>query len=115
MSITTAFTLRGDVTESSPADNATATATKAAIANQSHLAVGVEAQYDAAVSAIKTITLKHGTTTWRTWQWDFANGAFLFSLPVALKGDLNEALSVELEASGTGGVSGVATLWTATD
>jgi hypothetical protein len=115
MSIGTAALRAGRVTESTAADNATATATVSAIPNQTHLVFGVEAQYSAAVSSIKTVTLKHGSTAWRTWRWDFSNGPFLYNLPVALRSSLNEAVSVELEASGAGGTDGYAVVWTATE
>jgi hypothetical protein len=115
MSISTAPLLRGQVTQSIAADNATATASVSAIAQQKHIVLGCEAHYSAAVSLIKTVTLKHGSTTWQTFRWDFTNGPFFFALPVALRGALNEAVSVELEASGTGGTSGYASIYTATD
>lgn len=115
MSIHTAPLLRGKPTQSSGADNATATASVSAIAEQKHLVLGVEAHYGAAVSSIKTVTIKHGSTTWQTFRWDFTNGPFFFSFPVAFLGSLNEAVSAELEASGAGGTSGYVTLYTATD
>jgi hypothetical protein len=113
MSIQTAALLRGKVTQSAAADNATATATVSAITHQSHYVLGVEAHYDAAVSAIKTVTIKHGSTTWQVFRWDFTNGPFFFSFPVAFKGANNEAVSAELEASGSGGTDGLVTIYTA--
>ena len=115
MSIGTAPLLRGKATQSTAADNATATATVAAIPEQKHLVLGVEAHYGAAVSAIKTVTVKHGSTAWVTHRWDFTNGPFVYNYPVALKGSQNEAVSVELEASGAGSTNGYATIFTATD
>ena len=113
MSVSLAPLLRGSVTQSSGADNATATATVAAIAATQHLILGIEAHYDAQVTARKTVTVKHGSTTFITFRWDFTNDTFVFAFPVALKGGSNEAVSVELEASGNGGDSGYVSLWVA--
>jgi hypothetical protein len=115
MSVLMAPLLRGKPTQSAAADNTTATATVTAIGEQKHLVLGVEAHYSAAVAAIKSVTIKHGTTTWQTFRWDFANGPFFFAFPVAFRGDTNEAVSAELQASGNGGVSGYVTIYTATD
>lgn len=115
MSIGTAPLLRGNVTQSSAADNATATATVAAVGNQTHLILGVEAHYSAAVSAIKTVTVKKGSTTLVTHRWDFTNGPFIYNYPVALRGDLGGAVSVEVQASGTGGTNGYGIIYTATN
>ena len=113
MSVVTAALLRGRVVQSAAADNATATGTVAAIENVTHLILGVEAHYDAVVAAIKTVTVKHGSTTFQTFRWDFNNGGFAFSFPVALKADPNEAVRVDLEASGTGGINGYASIYVA--
>lgn len=113
MSVATAALLRGRVVQSSAGDNATATGTVAAIANVTHLILGVEAHYDAVVAAIKTIAVKHGSSTFQTFRWDFNNGSFAFSFPVALKADPNEAVTVELQASGTGGINGYASVYVA--
>ena len=113
MSVETAPLLRGSATQSSAATNATATATVAAIEAQVHLVLGVSCDYDAVVASFKTVTVKHGSTTWQVFNWDFTNGPFAFSFPVALKPDQNEAVSVELEASGDGGIDGRATIYTA--
>ena len=115
MSTTMAPLLRGRPTQSSGADNATATASVSAITAQKHLVMGVEAHYSATVSAIKTVTVKHGSTTWQTFRWDFSNGPFFFSFPVAFRSDTGEAVSAELEASGTGGTSGYVTIYSAQD
>jgi hypothetical protein len=115
MSISGAPLLRGRVTQSTGANNATATATATAVGDQRHLILGVEAHYGAAVAAIKTVTVKSGTATLQTFRWDFTNGPFFFSFPVALRGEVGAAVSVELEASGSGGVSGYASIYTATD
>ena len=93
----------------SNADNAVSTATVPAIANQHNYLLGVSADYSATVSAIKTITVTYtrdGSSTTYIVRWDFSNGAFPFSLPGVLKGDHSSAITVALEASGTGGTSG---------
>jgi len=115
MSISTAPLTRGAVTQSTGANNAIATATAAAVGDQRHIILGVEAHYGAAVSAIKTVTVRSGTTVLQTFRWDFSNGPFFFSFPVALRGEVGGAVSVALEASGTGGTSGYATIYTALD
>ncbi|KKN06676.1 hypothetical protein LCGC14_1074730 [marine sediment metagenome] len=115
MSVQMAALLRGTPTQSTGVANGTATATVAAIAGVQHLVFGVEANYDVGVSAIKTITIKHGGVTWVTFRWDFTNGPFVPSeFPVALKAALNEAVTAELQASGAGGTTGYVTLYTAT-
>ena len=115
MSVQLAPLLRGKATQSAGNDDATGTATVAAIEATEHLVLGVEAHYDIGVSAIKTITLKHGSTTWVVFRWDFTNGPFIFNLPVALKASQNEAVTAALEASGTNGRTGYVTLFTATN
>ena len=115
MSVQMASLLRGIPTQSAGVANGTATATVAAIAGVQHLVFGVEANYDVGVSAIKTVTLKHGGVTWVTFRWDFTNGPFVFNLPVALKSAQNEAVTAELQASGAGGTTGYITLYTATN
>lgn len=113
MSVTMAALLRGRVVQSAGVANGTATGTVAAIEAVTHLVFGVEAHYDVVVATIKTITVKHGTTTFQTFRWDFNNGSFSFSFPVALKAEPNEAVSVELEASGAGGTTGYASIYVA--
>jgi hypothetical protein len=108
MSITALPLTAGWTQESADADNATATATKAATGAVQHKALGLYADYSAAPTAgWKTITLKRGTTTIATFRHDFAShGAFSLTLPVALSAGYTEALSAELQASGTLGVLG---------
>lgn len=98
--------LNGDLVQSSAANNATATATKAATANARHFIGAIYADYSATVSAIKTVTLKFGTTAKFIWRWDFSAGPFVANLAWPVHSDYNEAASVELEASGTGGTTG---------
>jgi hypothetical protein len=115
MSSQTAPLLRGSATQSAAADNATATATKAATAAVKRLILGVEAQYDIGVAAIRTLTLNVAGSEVKNWEWDFTNGPFLFMFPVALKTEINEAVTLVLEASGSGGTSGDCTVWVADD
>ncbi|KKN06677.1 hypothetical protein LCGC14_1074740 [marine sediment metagenome] len=115
MSVLEARLLRGEVTQSSAADDDTATATVAAVDGVTHLVFGVEAHYDAAVTAIRDITIKHTSTNWQVIRWDFSNGAFITRFPVAFSGDPDEAVSATLEASGNGGDSGYVAIFTATN
>jgi hypothetical protein len=108
--------LNGDVIESPAADNATATITKAATAAQRHFLGGIEAHYTGAVSAIRTITITRtiaGQSVTKTYKWDFTRGPFVHNFPLLVHGDYNTALSVALDASGAGGVSGVVAAWIA--
>lgn len=98
--------LNGAAAQSNTADNATATVTLAAITGARHWIGSVEADYSAAVALIKTVTLKFGTTAVFIWRWDFSKGPFARGLGFAVHGDYGQAVSVELEASGTGGVTG---------
>lgn len=82
-------------------DNATATATKEAVAGKRHVITGIVASFDG--SATKTITIKKGTTTLVTYT-IINNGQLNFINP--LIGDLGGAVSAVLAASGTGGVTG---------
>lgn len=109
MSIQAQVLISGDVTQSSDVNNATATATIAATAGVTQRLLGVSADYSATVSAIKTITITAKKTL--VFRWDFSNGAFHFALPAPLRGDLNTAVTVALEASGTGGITGRVTAY----
>jgi len=109
--------LNGDVIESAGADNAVATAAKAATMATRHFIGGIEANYSAAVSAIKTVTITRvvqGVTVTKTYRWDFAKGPFVHNFPLLIHGDYNTQVSVALEASGTGGTVGRASMWAAT-
>ena len=103
--------LAGKVTQSAAADDGTATVTVSAIEGQTHRMLGVSADYDAAVTAIKTITIIQGSTTLVVFKWDFTNGAFHFAFPAALAGVLGGAVSATLQASGTGGTDGRISLY----
>ena len=108
--------LNGDVVESAGADNATATAAKAATQATRHFIGGIEAHYSATVSAIKTITVTRtvaGQSVTKTYKWDFAKGPFVHNFPLLIHGDYNTAVSVALDASGTGGILGQVAMWVA--
>lgn len=115
MSVMVAPLLRGTATQATAVDNGTATATLAKTAGVKRLILGVEAQYNVGVSAIKKLTLNVAGSEVKNWEWDFANGPFLFMLPVALKTNVDEAVTLVLEASGTASTFGDCTLWVASD
>ncbi len=105
---------RGLVTQSTGVANGIATATVAAIEGVQHIIHGVEAHYDVDTDAVKTITVKHGSTTFIVFRPDFNNGEFKWTFPNELKGDPNEAVTVALEASGAGGTTGYVSVWHST-
>lgn len=105
--------LNGEAVQGSAADNATASATKAAAIGVRHFLAGIRADYSAAVAAIKTVTVKLGTTVVQVYRWDFSKGPFADNMPVPIKPIENTALTVELEASGTVGVTGRVTMFVA--
>jgi len=115
MSIHTAPLLRGTATQSTAADNAASTATVAATAGVKRLIFGVEGQFDIAVTSLVTLTLNVAGSEVKNWIWDYTNGPFIFMFPVALKTNVNEAVTLVLGASGTGGTSGDCTVWVASD
>lgn len=100
--------LNGRVVESSDADNALATATVAAIAGVRHFMAGLTADYSVIPAAgIKLIQIKVGTTVVKNIRWNpIIEFPFRFAFPVDLHGDYNQAISAELQASGTGGQTG---------
>lgn len=103
----------GEGVQSAAVDNATATASKAAAGGVQHAIMGIDADYSPAVAALRTITLKFGTAAKFVWRWDFAKGPFVRNLPVPWHAGEEEAVSVELEASGTPGTTGRVGLWLA--
>lgn len=109
MAIQAQALIAGDATQSSAVDNATATATIPATPGVIQRVLGVSADYSATVSSVKTITITAEKTV--VFRWDFTNGAFHFALPMALRGDINTAITVALEASGSGGTTGRVTAW----
>ncbi len=115
MSVQTAPLLRGTATQATAVDNAIVTATLAATPGVKRLILGVEAQYNVGVSAIKNLTLNIAGAAVKDWEWDFANGPFLFMFPVALSTDINEAVTLVLAASGASSTFGDCTIWVASD
>ena len=81
-------------------DNATSTATKAAEPGSSHVITGIHAGYSAA--ATKTLVIKEGSTAKITL--NVVNQMDLSDVEIPLTA--GEAITVELAASGTGGVYG---------
>jgi hypothetical protein len=110
MSIHAQALLAGNVAQDS-ADNDVATATQAAVPNQEHYITGIYAEYDAAVELFKSITVTYGGGT-LVFNHDFTNGAFAFAFPSILKGGSGTAVSVALAASGSGGTTGKAMIFT---
>ena len=112
MSVHVAPLLRGRVVQSASTDNATATATVAAIAGTSHLILGVEAHFDKDVTAVKVITVTAGSQVY-VLSHNFTLGLFAFAFPVAIHADVNEAVTATLTASGTSSTDGLVTLFIA--
>ena len=109
MSIQAQVLTAGTATQSSAVDNATATATIAATPGVIQRVLGVSADYSATVSAIKTITITAKVTV--VYRWDFTNGPFHLPLPGPIPGTMNTAVTVALEASGSGGTTGRVTAY----
>ncbi len=115
MSVQTAPLLRGSATQSTAVDNGTATATLAATAAVKRLVLGVEAQYNIAENNIRKLTLNVAGSEVKNWEWDFTNGPFIYQFPVALKTNVNEAVTLVFEASGSASTFGDCTIWAASD
>lgn len=119
MDILRQFFIAGQQTPSSAADNATATATVSITAGQTGaqartVVLGVSAYYSAAVAAVKNITLSYtfrGTAIALTVPWDYTNGAAYLPFPSAITTDAGTTVTATLPASGTGGITGVVTIW----
>ena len=96
------------VAESSDADNALATVTLAAVVGIRHNLYWITADYSAApTAAFKLIQVKYGTTVVKNIRWNAAlHMPLLIPLPVPPHGETGQQVSVELAASGTGGVTG---------
>ncbi len=88
------------------ADNATATATIAApsAGSSANFITSVAGGFDAAVAG-NTLILKEGSTELARW---IVHNSFALSLPNPIP--VYGVANLELEASGTGGVSGTATI-----
>lgn len=112
MSVSVAALKNSAVKQSADADNATATATVAATEAVQHAILGYAADYSQAPAAgYKTVTFKRGTTTVLILRKDFANGGFMEALPAVLWPDKNQAVSVELQASGVALTTGRVSLF----
>lgn len=83
-------------------DNALATATKAAVANQKHVITHVSASFSAA--ATKLLQIKHGTTV--VWEGYVVNSLVVDLTSAFPAAGTNTAVSAELAASGTASVLG---------
>jgi hypothetical protein len=106
--IDVALAANGRFVESTDVDNGLATATVAAIGSVRHFLAWIEADYSAApAAAFKLIQVKLGTTVIKNIRWNAALEMPLrVPLPLWPHSGLGEQLSVELAASGTGGVTG---------
>lgn len=97
--------------EKGSADNATATATKAAAAGKRHYITSVSGSFTAAAAG-KVLTLKDGTTVLGEWA---VHNQFDQAFPLPIRATLGNAVSAELAASGTAGVLGKVTITGFTD
>jgi len=95
-----------DWVETDNDDNATSTATRAAVANQSHYITSVAGGYSAA-NVGNTLILKQGSTELGRWRVN-SSLAIPFSCPIRL--EPNTVANLELEASGAGGQIGSVTM-----
>jgi hypothetical protein len=112
MTVAAELLRNGKGVQSAAVDNAVATASVPAASSVRHAVMGIDADYSAAPAAgFKTITLKFAAVTKFIWRWDFTKGPFARNLPAPWHGEHGEAVSVELEASGTPAVTGRAGLW----
>jgi hypothetical protein len=93
--------------ETANADNAVATATRAAPAGGlSHFITSVAGGFSAAAAG-KTLILKQGVTERARW---YVHNSLVLSLPSPIKLDPGTVANLELQASGTLGVIGAATM-----
>jgi hypothetical protein len=113
--IQTDLILNGRPVQSGAVDNGLATATAAAIGNIRHFVCGIDADYSVTLGAgvLKTVTLKINGVAVFVWRWEFNKGPFMRNIAVPFHGDYNQPVSVELEASGTGGTTGRVGFWVA--
>lgn len=90
------------------ADNGLATVTLAAVQAVRHFVCGIVVSWSAApTAAYKTLQLKFGVALIADFTFDpLKDSLFRIPFPVDVHGDYNQAVSVELSASGTGGVIG---------
>lgn len=109
MAIDTLQFLNGVVTQGNVATNAISTATVGAVLGCRTFLTGIKADFGAAVAAGFTlIQVKFGTTVVLNILWDTTKvpSPLWFGFPGHIHGDYNQAVSVELAASGVGGVNG---------
>lgn len=115
MTVLVAPLLRGGATQSTAVDNGISTATVAATPAVKRLILGVEAQYSVKESSLRTLTLNVAGSEVKNWEWDFTFGPFIMMFPVAIKTEINEAVTLVLDASGTNSTFGDCTVWIADD
>lgn len=113
MAVQPELLLNARLVQSTAVDNAIATVTIAAVPNIRHFISGIDADYSVTLGAgvIKTITLKVSGVAIAVWRWDYSKGPFSRNFPVPLHSGYNEAVTVEIEASGTGGQTGRGSVW----
>jgi hypothetical protein len=93
--------------------NGMASASIAGVVGARHFMTGVIVSWTAApTAAYKTLTVKFGSTTVAIFRFDpLKHGLVKIPFEPPIHGDYGQEVSVELSASGTGGVSGRATLF----
>lgn len=99
---------------SSNVDNNTATATAPAMQAQRHFVMGLILSFSAVPSAAyKLVRILVGGVEVLAFHWVGTNSPAVIPLPGIIRGGYNQAVTAELGASGTGGVTGRVTLITA--
>lgn len=83
------------------ADNAVATATRAAVSGKKHYITGVTASFSG--TATKLLQVKDGTTV--IWE-DYVVNGYQMKFPQPIEATSGNAVSAELAASGTAGIIG---------
>lgn len=107
----------GLAVDATPADNATATATlPATTTGLRYIVTGVDVSYSAAVALVRTITVTYtdprGTAQTFTISRDFTYGGQYIPLgPLSTR--QGTGVTVDLQASGTGGITGSVVLYAA--
>lgn len=109
----------GDAVSSPAEDNATATATLAALdtvgGQGRYFLTGVACDFSATVAAVKTVTItwtdSGGTSSTLVLRRTYAEAGFVYRFPSPLGCRIGTGAAAALEASGTGGVTGRVTLF----
>lgn len=110
----------GRMVQDTARNNATSTATVptpgTTFTNQSRVIIlGVAGQYSAAVATVQNLTLSYidpnGTSRTITFPSTYSAASVTFALPAPISTQVGSLPSVVLDASGTGGVTGQATLY----